>query len=751
MTDRLLGAGAFGRVFMAVEQSTRSQLACKVVDLRKLYPKTRIGRHEYPAAAEDVDNRVQLRKVKDLATERKRDNKLDEKLRVYHREIDILASISHVSCPSSSSSVLTIGQPNIIGLEKVYMTENTMYARGLDLHRFANGRRYIFQDLVTAGDLFSYIESKSGKLLEVEAAVIVRQIVIALCFLHERNIVHRDLKPDNILMTHTSSGCRVILTDFGAARRIANHRQRMKSLVGTNEYAAPEVGRNISIPHSKPRTGYCMAVDMWSLGCVTVILLTGGSPFIDPRTNNYSEELAGKCDLEYLSKSKDWEQVRSRPKDFVAKLLCLDEAARMTAQQALDHDWFSNDFHRANFEDLYERTIKNWRPRLARNDIIQSHRSDGSRYLSQLELPFSNKRSKHTTPRPVESTMKPVPRGFLLNFWPKKKPTSSLRSKEVQEAIEEHWTFTSDDDCFSNNDMTYLPVSQRNPSNLAGRSKPFGGSGSASLTVKTRGSSELPHDGRASVGKNNADPSIWMAMPKPAQLTTQPNHAMKKTSHSVSWEAPDRKATNAFNQNPIMPLRPANPASTENIDPIKPKLSTSSGPAPLQIQKNGTTNDSNSETVAGDLQAPTNLQLKVNPEAVAQISQNGEENVIHDGISEQTEAAQLAEAISTPLKLKRLQLSSRLGSRGSSPHSPNSKRRRQSIFDIEEDDETEMKGQSGIIADSCTRATSLNEEYFQRDFDENEPAGIEITMPHSASRLSELRRDGPSKMLHLPR
>ena len=99
--------------------------------------------------------------------------------------------------------------------------------------------RYIFQDLVTAGDLFSYLEWKNGILSEVEAAVITRQVLVALSFLHKNNIVHRDLKPDNILMTSLAAGSRVILTDFGAARRIENKRERLKSLVGTLDYLAP--------------------------------------------------------------------------------------------------------------------------------------------------------------------------------------------------------------------------------------------------------------------------------------------------------------------------------------------------------------------------------------------------------------------------------------------------------------------------------------------------------------------------------
>lgn len=97
----------------------------------------------------------------------------------------------------------------------------------------------MMQDIVTAGDLFSYIESKNGKLLEVEAAVIIRQILVAVRFLHENKIVHRDIKPDNILMTSLAAGCRVVLTDFGAARRIQTQRYRMSTVVGTHEYAAP--------------------------------------------------------------------------------------------------------------------------------------------------------------------------------------------------------------------------------------------------------------------------------------------------------------------------------------------------------------------------------------------------------------------------------------------------------------------------------------------------------------------------------
>lgn len=112
----------------------------------------------------------------------------------------------------------------------------------------ANFPSYIFQDLITGGDLFSYLERKNGKLPEVEAAVIVRQIVIALEYLHDQNIVHRDLKPENILMTSLENGCRVVLTDFGHAKKIDSDRTRMTTMAGTEQYIAPLVLHDAPLP-----------------------------------------------------------------------------------------------------------------------------------------------------------------------------------------------------------------------------------------------------------------------------------------------------------------------------------------------------------------------------------------------------------------------------------------------------------------------------------------------------------------------
>ena len=422
---------------MAIEQTTRTQLACKVVDLRKLRPTIRFGRKEAPLPANEVDVKDQLRKVRNWGHQQQRENKLDEKLKIYYREAEILSSIRH---------------PNIIGLEKVFVTDNTIY---------------MFQDLISGGDLFSYLELKHGKLSEVESAVVIRQIVIALCFLHDNNIVHRDLKPDNILMSSLSTGSRVVLTDFGSAKR-CHGRSRMLSLAGTNEYVAPEVTTDGS-----DKQGYSRAMDLWSLGCVTAILLTGASAFLDPATQQYSEVLAKKCDLKSLRQSPEWQAVRPRPKDFVERLLVLAEDERMTASQALKHDWFSNDLHKTNFEELYERTIKNWRPRPVRNDLFEFSDATDARRIVRAEGVLPEK-SRQRGPKPsqiLESHYKPFPRQLhSSSLWPKRRPSPSYISLETKAALD-NWS-SSDEEVLEGKDesfsfaLAYTRPRRRRPSSV---------------------------------------------------------------------------------------------------------------------------------------------------------------------------------------------------------------------------------------------------------------------------------------------
>ena len=129
--------------------------------------------------------------------------------------------------------------------------------------------------------------------------------------------------------------------------------------------------REIDIDRSSSKQGYSKAVDLWSIGCVTVVLLTGGSQFRDSRTNQYSDTLAKGCNLAELERSSEWSETSARPKAFVGKLLLLDESRRLTAREALQDSWFNNDFLKPEFEDLYKRTIRHWQPSLYKKPIIE--------------------------------------------------------------------------------------------------------------------------------------------------------------------------------------------------------------------------------------------------------------------------------------------------------------------------------------------------------------------------------------------
>lgn len=119
------------------------------------------------------------------------------------------------------------------------------------------------------------------------------------------------------------------------------------------------------------KQGYSKPVDMWSIGIIATALLTGDVIFTNRTDPNYEVNpkkiilnMASKCDLSALEDPHGmWRLVGKRPKDFVRKLLVLEEPQRLTVQQALAHEWFTNKHHVDEFEAVYQRAIHDWEPR----------------------------------------------------------------------------------------------------------------------------------------------------------------------------------------------------------------------------------------------------------------------------------------------------------------------------------------------------------------------------------------------------
>jgi serine/threonine protein kinase len=191
--------------------------------------------------------------------------------------------------------------------------------------------------------------------------------------------------------------------------------------------------------------GYTKAVDLWSLGCVTVVLLTGGYPFFEAGSGEYSERLASDCNLDVLEKSQSWRDVGARPKAFVKGLLVLDERQRMTAKESLTHEWFTNDAYRTDFEELYRRAIRHWRPRTSKNPIIELVEADNLKCLPFSQpLKTESQKSRKRGPIPFDPPCKSFPRRLHNQaFFPKRKPSpfNNAVSDEVKAAIERNWNF----------------------------------------------------------------------------------------------------------------------------------------------------------------------------------------------------------------------------------------------------------------------------------------------------------------------
>lgn len=102
---------------------------------------------------------------------------------------------------------------------------------------------------------------------------------------------------------------------------------------------------------------------MWSLGCVTAVLLVGNTPFDDPCRSTSSDLVNLNLDMRAL-------EISSRPKDFVRRLLVQDETQRMDVKQALRHDWFTNPEQAKWFKEMYNSSVQGWKPRNSNEPVL---------------------------------------------------------------------------------------------------------------------------------------------------------------------------------------------------------------------------------------------------------------------------------------------------------------------------------------------------------------------------------------------
>lgn len=202
------------------------------------------------------------------------------------------------------------------------------------LHEFLEDERYYYlvMDYVAHGDLMDYVQ-KYSYIDEDTSREIIRQVLEGVAYVHAIGISHRDIKPENILIAECDP-VKVKIADFGLAK-FANAGTFLKTFCGTLSYLAPEV---LACRLSGIDSGYSSLVDIWSVGCLAYVILTGYMPF-----NAQTQEELHKSVLhgDYLKEPLYQARISTECREFLSTLLEVDVGKRPSASEALKLPWLA--------------------------------------------------------------------------------------------------------------------------------------------------------------------------------------------------------------------------------------------------------------------------------------------------------------------------------------------------------------------------------------------------------------------------
>lgn len=187
----------------------------------------------------------------------------------------------------------------------------------------------IIMDLIEGKTLLDQVSHRHS-LNEDDVAYIIRQLCETLAELHSRNVIHLDMRPTNIRFY---SGREVKLLDYNSMRHIANKLAgEVVDVIGDTEFCAPEL---LNFEPVLPGS------DMWSIGVITYIMLSGISPFF---YEDESKVVMSVQNVKWKFDEDAFENVSSNAKDFIKKIFVRIPEQRLSAALALKHPWLSKDY-----------------------------------------------------------------------------------------------------------------------------------------------------------------------------------------------------------------------------------------------------------------------------------------------------------------------------------------------------------------------------------------------------------------------
>lgn len=215
------------------------------------------------------------------------------------REIDVLKHIDH---------------PNLLNLAGVYENADVLH---------------IVTDYISGGSLEKYLVQNQFSIPESQCKKIIIELASGLSYLHSLGIVHRDLKLENILLRVSSGEVHPVIIDYGLACILGPY-QYARDAVGTLKYAAPEVLSDLP---------YREMIDVWGLGLILYILLSGDMPFYGNDQQIVDSVLHKPIDF----KKKAWKNVSTQGKMMVASLLNRNPLERLSLNELYRYEWLDSD------------------------------------------------------------------------------------------------------------------------------------------------------------------------------------------------------------------------------------------------------------------------------------------------------------------------------------------------------------------------------------------------------------------------
>jgi calcium-dependent protein kinase len=208
-----------------------------------------------------------------------------------------------------------LDHPNIVRIDEVYESTNEIY---------------IVQELCLGGDLFDRLdEQEDYHYTEAQCARLVKMMLSSVRYLHSKGIVHRDLKLENFLFSTKSPNSDLKMIDFGLSKHF-DLGQVHTEMVGTPYTVAPEIIRGT----------YDEKCDIWSLGVITYLLLSGETPFGGLDGENMLLVKQNIMRAQVTFKPPDvWTHVSQDGRAFVIKLLQADPVMRPTAKEVQTDEW----------------------------------------------------------------------------------------------------------------------------------------------------------------------------------------------------------------------------------------------------------------------------------------------------------------------------------------------------------------------------------------------------------------------------